>query len=75
MELGEPNRASTAGLVCRYGSDYGKTSVFEQFPVFGGVKAGVIQGLSFKASHGLAIGRPTREHQCGAWRLVWLGSY
>jgi hypothetical protein len=29
-----------------------------------------MQGLSFKTSSGLAMGRPAREHQRGAWRGV-----
>lgn len=69
-ELGEPDRAAAAGLVFRYSGDDGKTFAFKQLPVFGRIKACVIQALSFKASDGLAIRGPTREHQRGAWRGV-----
>ncbi len=70
MELGEPNRAAAASLVfCHLGDD-AKTCGFQQILVFGSIKAGVIQGLSFNATNGLAMRRSTREHQRGAWRGV-----
>jgi hypothetical protein len=41
-ELGEPNGAAAAGFVFHFGGDDGETSLVEQSPVFGGIKAGVI---------------------------------
>lgn len=70
MELGQPNRAAAASLVFCHVGDDAKTCGFQQIPVFGSIKAGVIQGLSFKATNGLAMCRSTREHQSGVWRGV-----
>lgn len=63
--LGKPNRTATASLVFRQGSDDVEAGVFKQCPILGGIKAGVIQGFPFKASHGLAMGGSAREHQRG----------
>ena len=64
-QLGEPDRAAAAALVFGEGGDDSEALVIEECPVLRAVEAGVIQWLPFKASNGLTLRRPAREHQRG----------